>query len=148
MSNRQRNILTYVFMNTIMCICTAATALLVNVGTLTLPMYVVTLLEALIICNLCTLIFRIPSLSIRAAMALGRGDPSSKAVTALNGLFNATLNNFFMNTFMTLINVGFRSAYFPAWLHGFPVLELVAVIVSFVVAPIASKIVLTYFPPA
>ena len=41
---------------------------------------------------------------------------------------------------MTLINVGFTPAFFPAWLRGFPVLEIVAIAVSFVVAPLAMKI--------
>ena len=63
------------------------------------------------------------------------------AFTIWNGLFNATLNTVFMNTIMTLINVGITPAYFPAWLHGFPALEVVAVAVSFVVAPIGMRIV-------
>ena len=74
-------------------------------------------------------------------MAASKGRPGSPAFTAVNGLMNATLNTFFMNTFMTLINVGFQPAYFPAWLHGFPVLEVVAVAVSFVAAPIGMKLV-------
>ena len=45
-----------------------------------------------------------------------------------------------MNTFMTLINVGFKPEYFFAWLGGFPVFEIVALAVSFVIAPIAMKI--------
>ena len=145
MSKRQSVIFTYGIMNTVMCIFMAATALIVNVGpaNITPPMYLVTLVQALVICNLSTLIFRIPGLSFRAAMALSGRKPGSAAFTIWNGLFNATLNTVCMNTFMTLINVGFTPAYFPAWLHGFPALEVVAVVVSFVVAPIATKIVIS-----
>ena len=46
-----------------------------------------------------------------------------------------------MNTFMTLINVGAVPAYPAAWLHGFPALEVVAVVVSLIVAPIGMKLV-------
>lgn len=143
MTKKQSAIFTYGIMNTVMCVCMAATALIVNVGAgnITPPMYVVTLIQALVICNLCTLIFRIPGISMRTAMAASKGRPGSPAFTAVNGLMNATLNTFFMNTFMTLINVGFQPAYFPAWLHGFPVLEVVAVAVSFVAAPIGMKLV-------
>lgn len=45
-----------------------------------------------------------------------------------------------MNTFMTLINVGAVPAYPAAWLHGFPALEVVAVVVSLVLAPFAMKL--------
>lgn len=141
MNKKQSIIFTYGLMNTIMCVCMAITALLVNVGFITVPMFLVTLLEALVICNLCTLIFRTPKLCMAGAMKLSGGKPGSKAFTIWNGLLNATLNTIFMNTFMTLINVGFTPAYFPAWLHGFPALELVAVVVSFIVAPIAMKLV-------
>ena len=140
MTKKQSFIFTYLLMNTIMCICMATAALLVNVGFITLPMFLVTLLEALAICNICTLVLRIPTLSFKGAMALSKGNPGSKAFTIWNGLFNATLNTICMNTFMTLINVGFKPAYFPAWLHGFPVLEIVAIVVSFAVAPLAMKI--------
>lgn len=143
MNKKQNFIFTYLLMNTIMCVCMALTALLVNVGFLTLPMFAVTLLEALVICNLCTLVLRIPALSFKGAMALSKGRPGSPAFTVLNGLFNATLNTICMNTFMTLINVGFTPAFFPAWLHGFPALELVAIIVSFAVAPIAMKLAMS-----
>ena len=141
MNKKQSIIFTYGLMNTIMCVCMVITALLVNVGFITVPMFLVTLLEALVICNLCTLIFRTPKLCMAGAMKLSGGKPGSKAFTIWNGLLNATLNTIFMNTFMTLINVGFTPAYFPAWLHGFPALELVAVVVSFIVAPIAMKLV-------
>ena len=72
MSKKQSVIFTYGIMNTVMCIFMAATALIVNVGpaNITPPMYLVTLVQALVICNLSTLIFRIPGLSFRAAMAL------------------------------------------------------------------------------
>ena len=144
MSKKQIAVFTYGIMNTVMCVCMAATALIVNVGPANIvpPMYLVTLVQALVICNLCTLIFRIPGISFRAAMALSGRKTGSMAFTIWNGLFNATLNTVFMNTFMTLINVGATPAYFPAWLHGFPALEVVAVAVSFVVAPIAMKIVM------
>lgn len=144
MSKKQNAVFTYGIMNTVMCVCMAATALIVNVGPANIvpPMYLVTLVQALVICNLCTLIFRIPGISFRAAMALSGRETGSMAFTIWNGLFNATLNTVFMNTFMTLINVGATPAYFPAWLHGFPALEVVAVAVSFVVAPIAMKIVM------
>ena len=144
MSKKQNAVFTYGIMNTVMCVCMAATALIVNVGPANIvpPMYLVTLVQALVICNLCTLIFRIPGISFRAAMALSGRKPGSMAFTIWNGLFNATLNTVFMNTIMTLINVGATPAYFPAWLHGFPALEVVAVAVSFVVAPIAMKIVM------
>ena len=143
MSKKQSIVFTYVLMNTIMCIRMAITALLVNVGFITLPMFLVTLVEALVICNLCTLIFRIPQLSFKAAMALSKGNPSSKAFSIWNGVCNATLNTLFMNTFMTLINVGFKPAYFPAWLHGFPALEIVAVVVSLIAAPFCMKFVMS-----
>ncbi len=140
MNKKQNFIFTYVLMNTIMCICMALAALLVNVGFLTLPMFAVTLLEALVICNICTIVLRIPGLSFKGAMALSKGQPGSKSFVVWNGLYNATLNTICMNTFMTLINVGFTPAYFPAWLHGFPILEVVAIVVSFAVAPVAMKI--------
>lgn len=145
MNKKQSFIFTYCLMNTVMCVFMAITALLVNAGAanITLPMFLVTLLEALVICNLCTLIFRIPGLSFKAASALSGGRPGSKAFTVWNGLFNATLNTICMNTIMTLINVGFNPAYFPAWLHGFPALELVAIIVSFAVAPVAMKLAMS-----
>ena len=140
MNKKQSLIFTYVLMNTIMCIFMVIAALLVNVGFITLPMFAVTLVEALLICNISTLIIRTPKVSEKAAMALSKGRPGSKAFIFWNGLFNATINTICMNTFMTLINVGFTPAYFPAWLHGFPVLEVVAIVVSFAVAPVAMKI--------
>lgn len=141
MNKKQSAIFTYAFMNTIMCIFMSITALLVNVGFMTVPMFLVTFVEALVICNICTLIFRIPTLSFKGAMALSGGNPGSRAFTICNGILNATLNTFFMNTFMTLINVGFKPVYFPAWLHGFPFLEIVAVVVSFIAAPIGMKLI-------
>ena len=143
LTRKQNIIFVYGLMNTAMCICMAATALIVNVGFLTLPMFVVTFVQALIICNLCTLIFRIPRLSSRVALVLSGGKPDSRAFSIWNGLLNATLNTFFMNTFMTLINVGASPAYFPAWIHGFPALEVVAVAVSLVLAPFAVKLVMS-----
>ena len=140
MNKKQSFIFTYVLMNTIMCIFMVIAALLVNVGFITLPMFAVTLVEALLICNISTLIIRTPKVSEKAAMALSKGRPGSKAFIFWNGLFNATINVVCMNTIMTLINVGFKPEYFFAWLGGFPVLEIVALAVSFVIAPIAMKI--------
>ena len=144
MSKKQNIIFTYVLMNTIMCICMALAALLVNVGFLTLPMFAVTLLQALVICNICTFVLRIPGVSFKGAMALSKGRSDSKSFVIWNGLLNATINTVCMNTFMTLINVGFQSAFFPAWLHCFPVLEVVAVVVSFAAAPVAMKITMSF----
>lgn len=141
MTNKQRFIFNYLLMNTIMCIFMALAGLLVNVGYLTLPMYWMTLLQSLVICNLCTFLFRIPAMGERISLFLCGGDPSRKAFPIWMNVVNPTLNSFFMNTFMTLLNVGFRPEYFPAWLHSFPIMELVAVAVSFVAAPIAQKIV-------
>ena len=142
MTKKQNMIFTFGIMNTIMSVAMSIAALLINVGFITIPMFVVTLAEALIICNLCTVIFRIPQISVKGSMALAKGNPESKAFIIWNGIFNATLNTICMNTFMTLINVGFTPAYFPAWLHGFPGLEIVAVVVSFIAAPIGRKIVM------
>ena len=144
MNKKQSVIFTYGIMNTVMCLCMAATALIVNVGLSNInpPMFLVTLVQALIICDLSTLIFRIPGLSFRAAMALSGGKPGSGAFKLWNGVCNATLNTIFMNTFMTLINVGAVPAYPAAWLHGFPALEVVAVVVSLVLAPFAMKLVM------
>lgn len=75
MNKKQSIIFTYGLMNTIMCVCMAITALLVNVGFITVPMFLVTLLEALVICNLCTLIFRTPKLCMAGAMKLSGGKP-------------------------------------------------------------------------
>lgn len=78
MNKKQSVIFTYGIMNTVMCLCMAATALIVNVGLSNInpPMFLVTLAQTLIICNLSTLVFRIPGLSFRAAMALSGGKPA------------------------------------------------------------------------
>ena len=44
---------------------------------------------------------------------------------------------------MPLIDVGANPAYFPAWLHGFSALEVVAVVVSLVLTPFAMKLAMT-----
>ena len=49
MTKKQNMIFTFGIMNTIMCVAMAIAALLINVGFITIPMFVVTLAEALII---------------------------------------------------------------------------------------------------
>lgn len=144
MTQKQEHIFVYLFMNTIMCLCMALAGLLVNAGFVTLPMYLVTLLESLIICNLTTFLFRTPQLGFFLSSKLS-GSPERKSFSFWNGVVNATLNSIYMNTFMTLINVGFRPEYFPAWAHSFPIMELVSVVVSLVAAPFATRIVKKYW---
>ncbi len=144
MTKRQDRIFVYFFMNTIMCLCMALAGLLVNVGFVTLPMYLITLLQSLIICNLTTFLFRTPQLGFFLSSKLS-GGPEKKSFSFWNGVVNATLNSIYMNTFMTLLNVGFRPEYFPAWAHSFPIMELVSVIVSLVAAPPAMKFVKKYW---
>lgn len=140
MTKKQHIIFTYLLMNTIMCACMALAALLVNVGSITLSLYLRTLLESLLICNLSTVVFRIPALADKTAATLSGHKRDSKAFGIWNGVANATLNTLFMNTLMTLLNVGFHAAFFKAWLHSFPALELVSVLVSLAAAPYAMKI--------
>ena len=144
MTKKQNLVFVYLFMNTIMCLCMALAGLLVNVGFVTLPMYLITLLQSLIICNLTTFLFRTPQLGFFLSSKLS-GGPEKKSFSFWNGVVNATLNSIYMNTFMTLLNVGFRPEYFPAWAHSFPIMELVSVIVSLVTAPLAMKIVKKYW---
>ncbi len=144
MTKRQDRIFVYFFMNTIMCLCMALAGLLVNVGFVTLPMYLITLLQSLIICNLTTFLFRTPQLGFFLSSKLS-GGPEKKSFSFWNGVVNATLNSIYMNTFMTLLNVGFRPEYFPAWAHSFPIMELVSLIVSLVAAPPAMKFVKKYW---
>ena len=144
MTKKQNLIFVYFFMNTIMCICMALAGLLVNVGFVTLPMYLVTLLQSLIICNLTTFFFRTPDLGFFLSAKIS-GGPEKKSFSFWNGVVNATLNSIYMNTFMTLLNVGFRPEYFAAWAHSFPIMELVSVIVSLVAAPPAMKLVKKYW---
>lgn len=144
MTPKQNRIFVFVFMNTIMCLAMALAGLLVNVGFVTLPMYLVTLLESLVICNLTTILFRTPELGFFLSSKLS-GGPEKKSFSFWNGVVNATLNTLYMNTFMTLLNVGFRPGYFAAWSHAFPIMELVSVIVSLVAAPPAMKIVKKYW---
>ena len=144
MTRKQDRIFVYLFMNTIMCLCMALAGLLVNVGFVTLPMYLVTLLQSLIICNLTTLLFRTPQLGAFLSAKIS-GGPQKKSFSIWNGIVNATLNSLYMNTFMTLISVGFRPAYFAAWAHSFPIMELVSVAVSLAAAPPAMKLVKKYW---
>lgn len=140
MTRKQNFVFVYVLMNTIMCVCMSAAGLLVNAGFITLPMYAVTLAESLVICNVCSVVFRIPRMGDRITAVIARGGPETKAFGIWAAVVNGTLNSFFMNTFMTLINVGFRAEYFGAWAHSFPIMELVSVVVSILASPVAMKI--------
>lgn len=141
MTKKQNIVFVYGFMNTIMSASMSCAALLVNVGYLTWPMYLRSFLQALVICNACAVVFRVPWLGEKITMLIIR-DPSRKAFGTWSAIVNATLNTFFMTTFMTLVNVGFRMEYFAAWVHGIHILELVSVVVSLVASPIAMKIVM------
>lgn len=140
MTKKQNRIFVFGFMNTIMSATMSCSALLVNVGFLTLPMYLKTFLQALIICNGCAIVFRVPWLGEKITMLIVK-DPARPAFGHWSAAVNGTLNTFFMTTFMTLVNVGFRMEYFAAWVHGIHILELVSVVVSLVASPIAMKIV-------
>ena len=140
MTKKQQAIFIYPLMNTLMSICMSITGLLVNAGFLTLPMFAVTFGESLVICNLCNLVFRLPKLGVMGAMALSGGKPESRAFGVWCDILNPTLNTLCMNTFMTLINVGFRPEYVSAWLHSFPIMELVAVAVSFLTSSWLRKL--------
>ena len=140
MTKKQNLIFVYFFMNTIMCICMALAGLLVNVGFVTLPMYLITFLESLVICNLTTFFFRTPDLGFFLSSKLA-GGPEKKSFPIWASIVNGTLNSIYMNTFMTLINVGFRPEYFPAWGHSFPIMELVSVVVSLIASPPAMNFV-------
>jgi len=140
MTKKQELIFVYVFMNTIMCICMTVAGLLVNAGFITLPMFAITLLESLVICNLTTLLFRTPRLGSFLASKIS-GGPEKKSFGFWNGFVNASLNSIYMNTFMTLLNVGFRVEFFFAWAHSFLIMWLVSEVVSIVSSPIAIRIV-------
>ena len=140
MTRKQNLIFVYCFMNTIMSLCMALAGLLVNAGFVTLPMYLIAAVESLAICNITTLLFRTPDLGFFLSAKLS-GGPETKSFPFWNGIVNAVLNSFYMNTFMTLINVGFRPEYFPAWAHGFPILTLVSITVSLIAAPPSMKFV-------
>lgn len=140
MTKKQQIIFVYPLMNTLMSFCMSITGLLVNVGFLTFPMFAQTFLRSLVICNLSNLILRLPRLGFLGAMALSGGRPDSRAFGIWSDILNPTLNTLCMNTFMTLLNVGFRSEFFGAWIHGFPIMELVAVAVSFLTSGALRKL--------
>lgn len=141
MSKKQNLVFVFAFMNTTMCLCMSIAGLLVNAGFITLPMFLVTFGESLVICNVCAVVLRIPQQGEWISKKLCGGRVESRWF----GLFwmpvvNGTLNSFWMTTFMTLINVGFCREYFAAWAHGAPVMELVSVIVSLVTSPPLMKL--------
>lgn len=139
MTKKQSRIFVFGFMNTIMSASMSCAALLVNVGFLTWPMYLKNFLLALVICNGCAIVFRVPWLGEKITTLIVR-DPACPAFGYWSAVVNGTLNTLFMTTFMTLVNVGFRMEYFAAWVHGIHILELVSVVVSLVASPIAMKI--------
>ena len=139
MTKKQSLIFNHLFMNTLMCICMTLASLLVNVGFLTAPMYFSALLQALVVNNLCTVVFRIPRLGEAISLAIMK-NPERKGFGAVAGCVFATLNTFFMTTFMTLLNVGPNGAYFPAWGLGFVAMEPVSVLVSLVAAEPLKKL--------
>lgn len=139
MNKKQRFIFIYLLMNTVMCVSMSIAAPIVNTGHLTFTIFLVSLLESLVICNLSTVILRLPVIGEKLTMLLSGGDPASKAFGIWSAVVNATLNTICMNFFMTLINVGFRPEVFPAFLRGLPILEVVSVAVSLVVSPVAMK---------
>lgn len=139
MTRKQQNVFTYLIMNTIMCTCMSMTALLVSGAHFTIRLYGTTLLQSLVICNLCTLLFRVPLLAETFALRASGYERESRKFVFCSGIANATINTFFMNTFMTLLNVGFCPAFFGAWLRAFPALEIVSVVVAFTASPIAAK---------
>ena len=133
LTKKQDIIFNYAFMNTLQCLCMTLASLLVNVGHFTLGMYLRSLLQALIVNNLCTVVFRIPRLGDAICMSIMKS-PERKGFGVCSGIVFATLNTFFMTTFMTLLNVGANAAYFPAWLRGFFILEPVAICTSLIAA--------------
>ncbi len=133
MTKKQSLIFNHAFMNTLQCLCMTLASLLVNVGHFTAAMYLSALLQALVVNNLCTLVFRIPKLGEAICLALMK-DPARKGFPICSGIVFATLNTFFMTTFMTLLNVGATAAYFPAWLSGFATMEPVAIVTSLLAA--------------
>ena len=144
MSRKQEFIFQYLLMNTIMCLFMALAGLLVNVGTVTWKLYLITLLQSLVICNLTNVLFRLPKVGLWLMMRLSGNRPESRAFRVWGAIVNPTLNSLCMNTFMTLLNVGLQPAFFPAWLHGFPALEVVSLVVSFFAAPVSRKIAMKY----
>lgn len=139
MTRKQSIIFNHLFMNTLMCICMTFASLLVNVGFLTAPMYFSALWQALVVNNLCTIVFRIPKLGETISFAIMKS-PERRGFGAVTGCVFATLNTFFMTTFMTLLNVGANAAYFPAWGIGFLAMEPVSVLVSLVAAEPLKKL--------
>lgn len=141
MTKKQNIIFVYGFMNTIMSATMSCAALLVNAGFLTGPMYLKSFLQAILICNACAIVFRVPRLGEKITLLITRGNYESRAFGTWSAIVNGTLNTFFMTTFMTLVNVGFRVEYFAAWANGILILELVSVAVSLIASPIAMAIV-------
>ena len=142
MNRKQHFIFIYLLMNTIMSFCMTLSALLVNVGFITWPMFGETIVQSLIICNVSNAVLRLPTLGEKITRMLCRGRENTKAFPLCNSIVCATLNTLCMNTFMTLLKVGPNPAYFPAWLHGIPPLEIVSVVVSVVVSPWAVRFAL------
>ena len=85
MTKKQNMIFTFGIMNTIMCVAMSIAALLINVGFITIPMFVVTLAEALIICNLCTVIFRIPQISVKGSVVSFIAAPIGRKIVMKSG---------------------------------------------------------------
>lgn len=139
MTRKQSIIFNHLFMNTLMCICMTFASLLVNVGFLTAPMYFSALWQALVVNNLCTIVFRIPKLGETISFAIMKS-PERRGFGAVTGCVFATLNTFFMTTFMTLLNVGANAVYFSAWGIGFLAMEPVSVLVSLVAAEPLKKL--------
>lgn len=139
MTKKQAIIFNHLFMNTLMCLCMTLASLLVNVGFVTLPMYGSALLQALVVNNLCTLVFRIPKLGEAVSIAIMKS-PERRGFGVVTGCVFATLNTVFMTTFMTLLNVGPNAAYFSAWGIGFLAMEPVSVAVSLAAAEPLKKL--------
>ena len=141
MTKKQNIIFVFGFMNTIMSAAMSCAALLVNVGFLTGALYLKTFLLALVICNACAIVFRVPWLGEKITLFITRGRHEGRRFGFWSAIVNGTLNTFFMTTFMTLVNVGFRAEYFAAWANGIWLLELVSLAVSLAASPAAMAIV-------
>ncbi len=139
LTKKQNLIFNHAFMNTVQCIFMTLASLLVNVGFLTGGMYFSALLQALIVNNICTLVFQIPRLGDSICLWIMK-DPERRGFGACAGIVFAILNSFFMTTFMTLLNVGFQATYFPAWGIGFVTLTPVAIATSLLAAPSLRKL--------
>lgn len=144
MTRRQAFVFQYPLMNTVMSACMALAGLIVNVGVVTWQSYLVTFLQSLVICNVCNFVFQLPRFGQWLMLKLSGNQPDSLAFRVWGGIVNPTLNSLCMNTFMTLLAVGFTPAYIPAWLHGFLPLELVSLVVSFFAMPLCRKIAMKF----